>query len=318
MSGNRSHEIVGHERIRDSLKQRAIEGNLHSAVLFGGPESIGKRLCAIELASTLLCDSPSKSGPCRECASCKIIEAGNHPDLVLVRSAQWGVEEVRDLLYSLNLAPYLGKNRVVIFDEPEMLRVQAANTLLKSLEEPRPGTFFILVSSQPSKLLNTIRSRCQLWQFSSLNSGQVKGIISKGLDAKAVDNSLIDCADGSLRFLELLKAEPQLVSAINDKLEVLDGIGLMGVFDGLTKDKERLLSALQIVLYVARKKLRESTDSSIKKIFGELIESTIRVLWLVGERNVSPVLGVRELLRPILQPSTFTKSAMHASIQGGY
>ena len=152
----------------DSLTQGRKQNHLPHALLLAGPEYCGKLDFAIHLAKSLLCDNSDVESlvACGSCKSCHLFEAGSHPDYTTVQLAEKKTQIVVDQIRALNDFIYLSRSyegsRVVIISPVERLNVNAANSLLKTLEEPPEKTVLILVSSNPSELLPTIRSRCQI------------------------------------------------------------------------------------------------------------------------------------------------------------
>jgi DNA polymerase-3 subunit delta' len=158
----------------------ARRDRLPHAMLIRGPEGVGKLAFATALAQALLCEHPGASGEgCGACTGCTWLNRGSHPDLRLLEPQvpddageagegrekkarlQIAVEQVRELAHFLNLSSHRGKARVVVIHPAESLNVNAANALLKNLEEPPPQTYFFLVAHRWHQLLPTIRSRCQ-------------------------------------------------------------------------------------------------------------------------------------------------------------
>ncbi|GAA5214828.1 DNA polymerase III subunit delta' [Corallincola platygyrae] len=138
------------------------------ASLFSGVKGVGKKLLVEQFADTLLCQSPVNSQgliePCGHCKSCTLRMAGHHPDRLTVSANDKGtitVDLVRVVIDKLSQAAHQSGNRVVLIELAEKMNVNAANALLKTLEEPMPGTYFMLTSEAPSQLLPTILSRCQ-------------------------------------------------------------------------------------------------------------------------------------------------------------
>lgn len=146
-------------------------GRLGHAQLVCGPQAIGKRALAETLAARLLCSLGDGLWACGQCRSCRLQAAGTHPDLrrvALEENPNTGklrseivVEQVRGVGEMLSMTPQLGGSQVVLFDPADALNRAAANALLKTLEEPAPGRFLLLVSASPAQLPATIRSRCQ-------------------------------------------------------------------------------------------------------------------------------------------------------------
>ncbi|NIQ01396.1 MAG: DNA polymerase III subunit delta' [Nitrospinaceae bacterium] len=180
--------ILGQEQpvqiIRKSLQNRSLS----HAYLFYGPDSIGKKLAAIELAKALNCDTRGPENSCDRCSSCRKIEERTHPDFFLLEpeksspSAREGwikIDRVRDLQKKLMFLPYQGTTKVAVIDSCEQMNPQAANTFLKTLEEPPGHTVLVLVSANPFQLLPTLVSRCQGIQFHPLAPEVVTRILEK-------------------------------------------------------------------------------------------------------------------------------------------
>lgn len=160
--------IIGQEEAVSRLK-RLIKGqHMPHALLFAGPESVGKYLSAKTLGAALLCESDD--APCGTCQSCRMVDSQSHPDLVIVRPDKQNIkiEQIRKMQKDLSLAPYMAQRRVAIIDEADKMRDVAANSILKTLEEPVGDVVFILITSKRYQLLDTIRSRCMLVPFGAV------------------------------------------------------------------------------------------------------------------------------------------------------
>ncbi len=153
------------------LQANIQSGRLAHALLISGLPGMGKRELAEELARALLCESPQADGhACGHCRSCTLYAAGNHPDLMRVEPEEAGkaigIDRVRQVAGFQNLSAQYGRHQLVLIHPAERMNANAANALLKTLEEPSAGTVLLLVSDRPSSLLPTIRSRCQGWPLS--------------------------------------------------------------------------------------------------------------------------------------------------------
>lgn len=156
--------IIGHERQKDILRRALAGGRLAHAYLFAGPEGVGKRLMALAVARVLFC---TEGTGCGECPACRKLDHRNHPDLHTLEpdGSSIKIEQVRAIQRDLSLRPHEGRRKVCLIEAADLMTTAAANALLKTLEEPRGDTLLILLSSQPQRLLETIRSRCQILQF---------------------------------------------------------------------------------------------------------------------------------------------------------
>lgn len=155
------------------LATRLAEARLPHALLFAGPAGVGKRHLADILAMALLCEQRSAEAvPCGRCHACRLFASGNHPDYLHLRPEEEkrtiGVDQIRDLAAFIALKSHYGTHKVVVVEPADVMTIAAANALLKTLEEPTPGSFLILCSDQPASLLPTIRSRCQKQLFTAV------------------------------------------------------------------------------------------------------------------------------------------------------
>jgi DNA polymerase-3 subunit delta' len=136
------------------------------AILLAGSEGVGKHLLADRIVHALLCEAPDEQGePCAQCAACGWLRAGTHPDLLVLGPEEAGkaikVDQVRSLCAGLGITSHGGRYKVAIVRPAEAMNINAANSLLKTLEEPTANTLLILASAAPGRLLATVRSRCQ-------------------------------------------------------------------------------------------------------------------------------------------------------------
>lgn len=197
-----SEQLLGHDDVLNALLRAKNETKLASTLLFAGPAGIGKRLAALSLAQALICER-RETDACGECGSC--IRVANEQSESLMQVAPEGasikIEQARDVLQFIALQK-LGSARVVIIDQANLLNPQAANALLKSLEEPPPGTYFLLITPNPAAILPTIRSRSQLVRFRPLSKENLKTVL-KRLDIEA-DDWLLSSSHGSVEVAQRL------------------------------------------------------------------------------------------------------------------
>jgi DNA polymerase III subunit delta' len=185
--------LTGHEQVVACLQRSLINGNLAHAYLFTGLTHVGKMTLATALAQALNCEA--QETPCGECSACRKIAAGIHPDVQAIKP--WTVEtapdkkarteivmdQIEELQHWANLPPYEGKCRVFIFENAELINPNAANRLLKTLEEPLAGVYFLLLTSVPEQLLETIISRCQVLSLKPLPSETIEDMLRmRGLE----------------------------------------------------------------------------------------------------------------------------------------
>ena len=159
-------DLVGQEATVRTLLNAVREGRLAHAYLFCGPRGTGKTSAARLLAKAINCANPHDGEPCNECVSCLEISAGHSPDVIEIDAASnTGVDNIRDLRENVNLLGSGGRYKVYIIDEVHMLSTAAFNALLKTLEEPPPHVIFVLATTEAHKVLPTVVSRCQRFDF---------------------------------------------------------------------------------------------------------------------------------------------------------
>ncbi len=167
-------DLVGQEPIVDTLKNELKSGNLNHAYLFTGPRGTGKTSTARLLAKTVNCEHPRDGEPCNECLQCREITAGNSLNVIEIDAASnRGIDNIRELRERVMVPPASGKYKVYVLDEAHMLTTEAFNALLKTLEEPPDYVIFVLATTDVHKLLPTVISRCQRFDFKRITAHQI-------------------------------------------------------------------------------------------------------------------------------------------------
>ena len=167
-------EVVGQEPITQTLRNALSSGRISHAYLFCGPRGTGKTSTARILAKAVNCLTNGKGEPCNTCAMCQAITEGQALDVIEIDAASnTGIDDIRSLREKVNYAPNQARYKVYIIDEVHMLSNSASNALLKTLEEPPPHVIFILATTEAHKILPTIMSRCQRFDFRRLAQADV-------------------------------------------------------------------------------------------------------------------------------------------------
>lgn len=223
--------VAGHRRLVSLLARAVARDRVPPALLLAGPHGIGKRRVAQALAEALNCLEPvatadgSGRDACGACGSCRKIARGMHPDVIVVEPGESGtikIEQVRDVIDRAQYRPFEGRRRVVIVDEADAMVPQAQNALLKTLEEPPSGSVFILVSSVPDTLLQTVRSRCPRLRFAPLLPADVAAVLVRDHGYTQTD-AVAAAADADGSVGRALSAQAADVTAARDAAQALLG-----------------------------------------------------------------------------------------------
>lgn len=198
-------EVVGQQPIIQTLKNAIVQNRIAHAYLFCGPRGTGKTSIAKIFAKMLNCEDESNK-PCGKCTNCKMVQNGSHPDIIEIDAASNnGVDEVRNLIDKVKYAPMQGKYKVYIIDEVHMMTTGAFNALLKTIEEPPAHVVFILATTEPNKVIPTIISRCQRFDFNKVSQKDIEkrlSIVCKEekieIDSEAI-SLIAQLADGGMR-----------------------------------------------------------------------------------------------------------------------
>ncbi len=243
--------LIGHRQQKNILHRALSSQHLAHAYLFEGPDGVGKKMMALAFVRARLCENGTG---CETCPACLKVNNDNHPDIHFLTAdgAAIKIEQIRALQQELSLRPLEGNGKFCLIDGAEHLTNGAANALLKTLEEPQPGTMIILLTSQPETLLPTIRSRCQRLPFMRLPKQQLANLLVQKLDLGDTEATVLAAlSEGSFKkalgpnrelFLEKRHKLIQTLSA----LSAGSTIPTFTFADELETEKETLFDILDI------------------------------------------------------------------------
>ena len=292
-------EVAGQEHIVKTLKNALATGKLAHAYLFAGPRGTGKTTMAKLLAKALNCDE-GIGHQCNECKNCKAIIEGTHPDVLeLDAASNNGVDEIRDLIDKVKYGTILGRYKVYIIDEVHMLSTGAFNALLKTLEEPPEHVIFILATTEPHKILPTILSRCQRYDFTKLSDNDIKNRLRDVLNKEGVSfneeaiDIIISLADGGMR--DALSILDQVLAYSGNKLDVQDILDIFAL-----ESKEEKLALLNSIIdkdasdVLSRIKRYVSLGTDIKRLTDDLLLILKDILIYQSSRNTACLEALNE------------------------
>lgn len=283
-------DIEGQDDVIDQFRRRARGGRLGASFLFVGPEGIGKRAFAIRLAQSLLCPTGREElSACGSCPSCQQIESRTHSDFRLVdRPADRTMIPIeafigdREHRMREGLCPWIarkptaGSRRVAVIDDADDISAEAANSLLKTLEEPPPKSVLILIGTSAARQLPTIRSRCQLVRFHSLSAESVAKVLAREGMAPTMVADVVRLSEGSLTRARTL-ADPAVLEFRGEWFEHLGAGGeipaertriAQGFVDGggkeLASRRARMEVALDLSLFFYRQGLRHAAGLPVE------------------------------------------------------
>jgi len=250
--------ITGHEKEKDIFRNIIEKDKLHHAYIFSGREGSGKKLFAKELARGVVCDNQSFLEPC-PCRQCTVLKNGTHPDIHMLEESPIKIEAARAISADAFMSPLSSKKKVYIIDNAHTFTREAANAVLKSLEEPPADTHFFLITDKYDQILPTIRSRCINIMFSSLTNEEVEKVLLAMGHIGEDTERLSQLSSGSVSyalFLMETMSETGEFSPSADKAQLYKDISALD-----TKEKIRAYCASMYAYMLEKYKKTGSTDA---------------------------------------------------------
>jgi DNA polymerase III subunit gamma/tau len=270
-------KVVGQQHIVKTLQNAVLKHKIAHAYLFCGPRGTGKTTVAKLMAKAVNCPDTNKA-PCNVCDSCLSIQAGTHPDIIEIDAASNnGVDEIRDLIEKVKYSPIEGKYKVYIIDEVHMLSQGAFNALLKTLEEPPSHVIFILATTEPHKVLPTIISRCQRFDFTKVALAEIGVRVKEVLDLEKIKYEegvirlISQLAEGGLR--DALSILEQCIAYAQNDLRVQHVHDIYGITT--VSEKIDLLDAVfskDVVAILDNVRFISEKSFDIKRLTSDMID----------------------------------------------
>ena len=276
-------EILGHDRIIEVLRRSLRGGKTAHSYLFEGVAGCGRKKTALSLVQALFCTTTTDDA-CGVCSSCRKIDGGNHPDIhqiaPLPDKRDISIEQLREMQHILSLRPYEAPRKVCIIDPAERMSVNAANSLLKTLEEPPGNALIILLTENAGMLLPTVRSRCQLIRFAPLSPEHLLLLLERSGMAPETAALVAPMSGGSLqRALELdneaLAARREAVLTRVAQLNIQQIATVFDAAEELSGNRDATLELLDMLLSFFRDVVHLGTGSGeiVNRSFRDAIEA---------------------------------------------
>ena len=308
---NSNWDLIGHEWAVDMLKKHVVNGTTRHAYLFCGPPGLGRRTLALRFAQALNCTTPSDAGiPCGQCRDCKGIESMQHADMSIIQAESEGgtlkVDQIRDMRKTMILKPYMSKYRVAVFLRFQEANDNAANALLKTLEEAPSYAVLILTADNPEQLLPTIVSRCEVLRLRTSSIEDVQ----KDLERNGVESNkaklIAHISGGRSGYARRLIEDEDLLDTREERLnELLTLLSASRVekfkyADKLSKDKDGMRQAITFWISYWRDIMLRSAQAGTSLVN---VDRNVEIEDLAGQVDLSTarkvVSGLEDALEKI-------------------
>lgn len=271
------NNLIGNEKIKDVLKKNILNNNLVHSYMFIGLEGIGKSLFARDFAEMMLCTA-NNSLACGECKSCLEFETNNNPDFMQIDSDGKiiKIDQIRHMQEKIIEKPIISNRKIYIINDADLMTKEAQNCLLKTLEEPPEYITIILVVTNESKILPTIKSRCMKIAFNKIEESVLLNYLKNNFQINNISQNVLTMCEGSIgRWVEIKdKLEDYYsVEQIIKNLEKTDKLDILKQSEILYKNKDDIKNYLQYINVVLYNEFLESKNVHYIKLI-EIVEQT--------------------------------------------
>ena len=252
---------VGNEKIKENLKKSFEQNKTSHSYLFIGVEGIGKKMIAKDFAKRILCIENKEN--CDTCKSCIEFNTNNNPDFMIISpdGNSIKIEQIRDLQKSIQEKPIISTKKVYIIDDADKMTSEAQNCLLKTLEEPPEFATIILIGSNESSFLSTIKSRCMILHFEPIENKELKKFLEENYGFSNISANMLDVFQGSIGkaiALKDKKEEYEQIESIIMSMENKDIIDIINMSEIIYKSKEEIYEILDYINIILIKLAKEN------------------------------------------------------------
>lgn len=241
-------DIIGNEKVKNDLEKILETNNILHSYMFVGQDGIGKKIFAKEFAKRILCINKEY----KDCSSCIKFDSNNHPDFFILNEEgeTIKVEQIRNLTSKINEKPIVSDKKVYIINDSEKMTVDAANCLLKTLEEPPEYAVIILIVSNESMILNTVKSRCIKIKFSNLKDDILKKYLEEHYEVNNISNNMIRLFNGSIGNAIKLLEKKDIYNQVDNLVEKINEDSIIDIFNNskFMYDKENINQILNYLI----------------------------------------------------------------------
>lgn len=297
-------KIIGNDDAKTYFKKAVLDKQLSHSYIFEGPYGVGKNTFALELAKFILCENKKQDGPCNECQSCHMIDAGTHPDVIHIGkdTKVTKVETIREnIVREMEIKPYQSEHKIIIVKAADSISVQGQNAMLKTIEEPPSYGIVILICENIASLLPTIKSRCIVVRFNPITMEQMGEYLAHRGITGIKQDVYEKLSDGSIGVVNDIMQDETYMEIRKQSIEYLqrlDRAQVMEIYDivkEITDQKEEIERILQFWLFwyrdIAIVKATNSENLYYKDYQQQLLDMAYKLTYNKVSQNIESIKG---------------------------